>query len=254
MHHTLEPTSDERLFRIVDAYGDWTHYLYRADKGEVVVPSVNHVLNVGLNKGVGFTIWLSQKTQEEQREILSEATNRGTRVHHALHDLMMGKEIEYGVTKYPNDKGEETTLTYDEWVKYILPFVQWHKDHKPKTTIGLEMSVVNVEGEKYAGTLDWGGTIEYNGERIEVLVDYKTSSAIHNSHPLQVAAYAKGRNVHTAILRLGSRHKSGYEFKVWTPDETEKHYKVFQAVYQQYLYQEGEFKPNFSEFPKKIKL
>lgn len=243
--HNYEPTSDPDIFRVVDWDGDWTHY-WRKSTG-VYVPAVNHVIKNGFNKGIRFMSWLLKVNEEEAKRILESAGDRGSRVHMAIRDLINGVEVKLE-TKYPSDlaRGRFDPLTNEEW-KCIRGFMNWLEDHKPETFLQ-EQTVWSPHWE-YAGTADFIGTIEVTQKRvtnrIPVLIDWKTSSGIYDDHKLQTASYwkayldnppvnvVKGTRLlptHTAVVRVGTNHKVGYEMKLYGPEETMDHFTKFLAV------------------------
>ena len=113
---------------------------------------------------------------------------------------------------------------------------------------GLDLDSIQTEQTvgskkyKYAGTLDLA--CKKNGELW--IIDFKTASGIHTSHERQLAAYKEayqeyfGVKVdHTAILRTGTNHVAGYEFK-----EVERPFESFLNIYQTYLDNNGGKIPN----------
>ena len=110
---------------------------------------------------------------------------------------------------------------------------------------------------KYAGTLDLVCTI--GGKR--VLVDFKTNKGgIYFTNKLQIMAYKQAYEETTGekidecwILRLGTTHKTGYEYK--KIDEVSV--TDFMNVYQVYLRMNGgkiEEPPMVDEYPEILKL
>lgn len=106
------------------------------------------------------------------------------------------------------------------------------------------------DADRFAGTLDFLGEIEAGNlvkvpncfsskaaqdrflekypadKKLLCLIDFKTTSGIYFSHKLQLGAYKLaaeqmfGRPIDVcAVLRLGTRHKAGYEFKLVNGDE-----------------------------------
>lgn len=188
------------------------------------LPSVTTILSA-YPKGEGFARWLaSQGGYEQALQVRDEAGDRGTKVHKAVEALLNGEEY-----NYHKDVEENHLFNLEQW-KMIESFVRWYEDQKPES-IWVEKTVYSKE-HKYAGTADYLCKI---GEEI-VLVDFKTSSKVYPSHRLQVQAYARalsdsGERVdNIAILRLGSRHKAGYEFVSEPVSESE--FNIFLATYE----------------------
>jgi len=268
--YNYEATSDPFLFRFCDRNGDWDYYWHKGLN--TFLPAVNHVLDVGFNKGKRFAEYLLSVSKEEAKKKLERAGEEGSRVHQAISDLIKGIKIT-AETKYLNElTGRQEVLNPDEWDE-LLAFQQWVEDYKPRT-IENEISIHTL---LYAGTYDWLGSIEITEKkkvkRVKVLIDWKTSAAIYGDYALQVAAYqhavsdtTNGSNssprgnqvarkgIYTAILRLGSRHKSGYEFKLWTPQETQANYLKFLSARELFDYMEPKFEPKIEEIPLEIKV
>ena len=153
-------------------------------------------------KGEGFARWLGAAASFEDAErIKNEAAARGTKVHQACAELVAGKKL--SIADYSSS----------EW-QMIKSFVAWNEEAQPQF-LASELFVVSKEIE-VAGTLDLLCLID--GKK--GVVDIKISSAIYASHFLQISFYAKAYceqtkdagEVETAILRLGSKHRCGYEY------------------------------------------
>jgi len=246
-----QETNNPDLVRNCDWEGDWTHYK-QISTGKYL-PAVNYILGKAFNKGDGFYRYLLNSTREEADRKLKFAGNKGSRVHQAISDLVKGHKITLG-TKYNDElSGISSPLTFVEW-RTVLAFISWAEEYKPKT-IWNEHSVCN---EKYAGTLDWFGEIEYEGKKILCVIDFKTSSAIWGDYPLQLAAYwgtIKDKTISTAVLRIGTRHKKGYEFVVYGPAETKKNYLDFLSVYSLYQRENEPFDPkDIKEMPDELSI
>ena len=249
--HFEKETDNPDLVRVMDWELDWTHYK-QISTGKYL-PAVNHILGCAYNKGEGFYRYLLNSNREEAEKKLKFAGNRGSRVHQAISDLIRGFKIGLG-TKFIDEVSNTTApLNYDEW-RAVLAFTRWAEEYKPKT-IWNEHSVCNG---KFAGTLDWFGKIEYEGKEVLCVVDFKTSSAIWGDYPLQLAAYRAtitGKDIYTAILRIGTRHKKGYEFVVYDPKETRKNYADFLSVLSLYEREHESFDPSkIVEMPDELSI
>lgn len=267
--HTLVETSDKNIFRLANRKGDWK--MYYDDRSKTYMWAVSHILDVGYNKGLGFVIWLLSKTAEEAKQILEDTGNRGTRVHMAVANLVMGNSIKLLDDVYIDRvTGHGKKLTDEEW-NFLQSFVQFVEDYKP-ISISLEQTIGSTK-LGWAGTYDWVCTLEltdkigigknakFKKRRVRVLVDFKTSSAIHDAYNMQLAAYwlilkerKQTSGLHTAVLRLGTKHKCGYEFKLWTPKQTVYHAKVFKAIKVIHEFKEGLPEPTIKEFPAEISV
>ena len=93
----------------------------------------------------------------------------------------------------------------------MVGFVNWFNEYKPVfEPTAIEQTVASEMG--YAGTLDLFCKIDDE----PVIVDFKTSTSVHDSHKLQLTAYQQavyemlGVKAARMIVHLHSRVKSGY--------------------------------------------
>ena len=243
--YELQPTDDPELFRVVDWEGDWQYY-YHAKLKEYL-PAVNFILGLGFPKGTGLMEWLKKMTKEEADRALKFAGERGSKIHAAIRDLIDGQTVSLD-NKYPNDEGTYATITADEWA-CLRAFQNFVNDFSP-SKIMREHTVCHP-GDKYAGTTDFFGTIKlHKGQKVSlndmgattlkddleimVVLDWKTGGGIYDDYKLQVAAYAaclstaaNHGKLYTGIVRLGTRHNSGYELKLWDVEKTKYHLSCF---------------------------
>jgi len=267
--HSYVETADPNLFRLVDRKGDWSMYYLKEE--DVHLWAVNRILDSGYNKGIGFVRWLLSKSPEEAQTILEEAGNKGTRIHAALADLVHGHAVKLASSVYSDGKSShKSNLTDEEW-HYLRSFVNFVEDYKP-ISFSLEQSVASSK-LGWAGTYDWICTLEVEykvgtgkkavvkKKRIKVLLDFKSSNAIHDSYNLQLAAYwlvlkerKQANGLHTGVLRVGTKHRRGYELKLWSPQQTAYHGKIMKAVNEIHLYKEGKPEPRITEFPSELKV
>lgn len=207
-------------------------------------PSVTTILKA-YPKGVGFERYLAnQESYESSREILKAAGSRGTNVHEATELLEAGQMLHRG------------NYTDEEW-KMLIGFIQFHKDMNPEI-IHTEISIVS-------DTLQTAGTIDriYKIDGEYVLLDIKTSKAVHKNYWLQTAAYWNMfvnlpgdyvKPVKTAILRLAPGKKSGYEYTTHDIADINEDFQAFQAVYGVWKYDNPNAKPKFDTLPDTIDL
>lgn len=219
------------------------------------LPSVSWIAGC-YPKGVAFYKWLANTGWDESQQIKESAGGRGTKVHHAIHDLIKGEKILY-TDKFDNGSGIEEELTVDEW-KTLLSFAAWVKDAKPKF-IATEKTIVS---EKYgfAGTID--AVVEIDGVRY--IVDWKTSKSIWTEYELQISAYRrawvdalgeKDRKEYTgeyrsAILQVGyEKNRKGYK---WT--EVPDRFELFQHAQAIWRNENPDTKPKQIELPTSLDL
>jgi len=179
--------------------------------------------------------WISDNGFNESRRIRNEAGERGTRIHTACDNLEDGAEL------------VADAFSLEEWLK-INSFVSWYKEYQPKLIVK-EFPVFSLKG-KYAGRLD--RIYEIEGETI--ILDFKSSSSIHEHFPLQFASYAKAIEENTdlkvdktACLQLGASNKNGYRYVIY-PDWKD-HYHVFENVRAVWQYSYFDSKKNPKEPP-----
>ena len=169
----------------------------------VYVPSVTWIAGF-YPAGIGFYKWLATKGWDEAEALKIQAGEKGSKVHLAIADIFLGKEVRID-SKYPNKDGILEELTVEE-IECIQSFLDWQKEN-PGEVIAFE-TVLFSDQYNYAGTAD---LIYKIGEEYR-LIDLKTSQNIWPSHEIQVSAYREciinGENGFqklppTADLKLG---------------------------------------------------
>jgi hypothetical protein len=229
--------------------------------GEEYLPSVTTILG-SLAKGAGFTQYLLNTTAEESKETLNSASLSGSKIHNAISKLLAGDRVLLEELIYVDDEGtEHRGLTIEESNK-LATFVRWWYEYRPKV-LSFE-KIVYSQSKKYAGTLDFIGKIKEGkldkksktpDNELMFVIDWKSNkSGIYDSNELQVAAYAQAETEMTgkkidriAILRLGTRHKIGYEFRVL--ESIYEPYKAFLGVMEAWKYQNPNFGPRIIDVP-----
>ena len=274
---TFDKTSDKNLQRFVDRSGNWTHYWLVKEKR--FVPAVNHILGLGFNKGPRFQEYLLSVTKEEAKEILEIAGEEGTRTHKAIRDLLDGLKVTMD-TKYPNELagGRQEALNDDEWDN-LVAFRDWCEKYQPEL-ISNDFAVYSIKAHdmEFAGSPDALLVITVPsgdkvfpkavwGKKVLFLPDWKSSSAIHLEYKVQLAAYfhaIKERNkfgkffkeysdrIFTGIVRLGTKHKAGYEMEIWNESETESNFWLFISAYNIFRQHRPDFKPEVEQIPTQL--
>ena len=209
-----------------------------------VFPSATTILNA-YPQSAHLTKWIAEQGWNEAQEIKSAAGVRGTRVHTGIEALLGGALL------------RKPDFSLDEFFR-LTTFVRWYEAYKPEI-IALEMPVFSKKGG-YAGRLDCIARV--NGQ--VMILDWKTSSSIHENFPLQFAAYATAieeatdiKIEATAAIQMGAKKKDGYRFVLF-PDWHD-HYKVFQhvrAVWQYDVFdsKKGPKEPPVLELPAELQL
>ena len=164
----------------------------------------------------------------KHKDYIKERDNKaafGTSVHETVAALL---------TNTPVDKSISNSLTmsylgdYADAIKYFERFMMTEMIHSEDTKYSEETIVSEKLG--YAGTIDWLGT--YKNKTF--LFDFKTSSAMHESMKLQLAAYRKLLKEERDITIDGSAivfiSKKGVTIKEVTLDELDKAYTKFEGM------------------------
>lgn len=194
-------------------------------------------------KGEGLNRWMGgQASYEAAQEAMHKAGDRGTKVHQAIQDLIAGQSLMY--QDFPED----------QWAM-ISSFVQWCKDFNPKF-LANEQLVYSKE-YSYAGTFD--SLVEIGNQKY--IVDFKTSGALYPSYNCQVAAYIQAylemnkdfkETLVPALLRLGTKHRKGYEFV--TKPTWEDDFQTFIAVKHIFEAENPDLKPKIKTINKTLAL
>lgn len=212
---------------------DTSHYYYFNDD---YYPSVTSILDEAAPVGYGLRNFWRNNTKEESDAILETARGIGSRVHDSIEQLLLGAEID--MTLF-SEREKKCVVSFVDWFRYYQP-----RDIQPEQPIASSIY-------KYAGTLDLVATIDIDGKPTRVIVDFKTSSAIHFNYEMQVGAYKQaykesyGVDIERCfILRIGTTHKGksakegamketgeAWEFKETNPNA----FEIFKNVYQTYL-------------------
>lgn len=199
------------------------------------VPSVTWIASF-YPKGIPFYKWLADKGWDESEAIKNAAGNRGSKVHLAIADILLGKEVRID-SKYPSkDSGQLEELTLEE-IECIQSYINWYKELTEDNDVEPIAFEVPVFSDKYnyAGTVDFIVKLT-NKKTSEIsywLIDFKTGQYIWTEYTLQCSAYREtiinGENgypklpptadLKLAILQLGYRmNKKGYKFTELEPD------------------------------------
>jgi hypothetical protein len=174
--------------------------------------------------------WIAEKGLTEAEAIKHAAGNRGTKVHLAVADIMLGKEVRID-SMYPNrDKGVDEELTTEE-IDCIQSYITWKEEtevHSDIEVIAFEVAVFS-DIHNYAGTVDFICKITNRATKEEVywLIDFKTSQSVTTEARMQVSAYREtimngengyqklppGVDLKLGILQLGYKmNKKRFKF------------------------------------------
>lgn len=230
---------------------------YTTDNGESV-PSVTTILQA-YPKDAHFYTWLKQ-VGESADDIRDEAGRRGSIVHNLTERYDAGEEI-----SLINDFG---TLDFklSEWAMFER-YIDF-RNHHDIDIIHSEFNLID-RGLGYAGTID--RVITINGRN--VLVDIKTSNAVHEFYWLQLAAYYKLLSQHyqsyncvddVAILWLNAKTRTygkgdaiqgpGWQLIFRDQDQRRKDFDLFNATHMLWSHQNDNIKPKSFTYQIKHKL
>lgn len=219
----------------------------------IYLPAVTWILN-SYPKGIGFYKWLASEGWNEAQAIKDTAGDRGSKVHNAIQDLLKGRQVKKEDRYWSELNSAFELLTIEEW-KALLTFQKFWEDKKPKL-IATER-VCYSDKFKYAGTID--AIIILDGQ--VTIADWKTSSKIYPTYPMQVAAYLNAESEtgefkakQTAIVRLNTLHKSRYELKTFGMDEIAEHFNQFRDVKGVWSVKNKDKAPDLVELPGQIKI
>jgi hypothetical protein len=226
-------------FEIIRKEVDDSHYYFIDNE---FYPAVTAILDEAAPVPWALKDWFKRMTPDEINGKQKESLEFGSKIHDAIEKLLNGFELNL-LRDYPSTREK----------KHIVAFAQWYLNFKPKV-IATENTVASKK-YKYAGTLDLLCQV---GDTYWI-VDFKTSAGVYESYHWQLAAYRQavletyGIAVEkSAILRTGTKHKSGYEFV-----EGARPFDEFKKIYDIYIsLHNGEIPkpPMIDVYPETLKL
>lgn len=246
--YKLSITPDKDLSRVMDRKGDWNFYFHSPTKR--YLPAVNFILDRGFAKGPALIQWMKNNSADEIERKLKVAGDRGDAIHQFISKIFSGEAKDRLCQILAEDNKTSRVLTDDEW-DAILAFQEFWNNHKP-ILLAYEKPIYDLK-IGYAGTMDaiikltkqcdfktckcknflnqWG------------LFDWKSGSGIYPSYGPQIAAYGASQSIkaylgkvgkvklgYSAILRIGTNHKQGYEFVPYDKKESNLNWKKFLAA------------------------
>lgn len=231
------------LVQITTSDSRW-YLIEQENKPERFMPSVTWITSTGIPKGKGYEKWLADKGIDEAEAIKIAAGDKGSKVHKAISEILLGKVVKFN-DKYAGSEGNEpeelTAIEYEA----IMSFANWLNKTQPEM-IDIDYTLVN-EQEGYAGTIDM--KLKIDGEIW--IVDVKTSKDVYLSHKAQVSAYmaTDPECQKIAILQVGyARNKDKYKFT-----EIEPCYPVFLAAKEIWAVENKNVQPQQKDFPLELK-
>lgn len=221
---------------------------YQHASGEFF-PSVTTILDA-YPKSAAFFEWL-KKNGEDSDEIRDEAGRKGSNVHQLCEDYDSGFECnilnEFGAAKYKQI----------EWAMFER-YVEFRTRYNYELVANELHYISPAMG--FAGTLD--RVFRVDGKLM--LIDIKTSNALHNHFWLQMAAYKQmWDEVNTekiesiGVLWLNAKTRTdgkkgdiqGTGWQLKSPEKSMEHYwSLFQSVYATWKEENGSMKPKNSSY------
>lgn len=180
------------VIRIEDEFG----HSYEIN-GEPVA-GVTTLLSMGMPADQGLLEYFKRTGKEEQEDILIDAQERGSNVHHAIEALLKGDSVPSANLYRKREK------------MGVAAFVDFFTTTKPTDCVSEQVVAYMDEQIRCAGTLDFIGT--FNGKRI--LIDWKTSATHSRKNEVQVETYKRcveqssdERIDACYVLYVGTTHK-----------------------------------------------
>jgi hypothetical protein len=246
MPKTMKTTTTMKIQtkKIDDARGimqiTTTDERWYTDKNGVFVPSVTWIAGF-YPKGVQFYKWLADKGWDEAEAIKHAAGDKGSKVHKAIEDILLGNEVRID-SKYPNPSTEKLEELTPQEYECVMSFVDWLKAINPKV-LSTEYVVWNTE-YGYAGTVDMKLKV---GDEVWI-VDVKTSPNIWPEYELQVSAYrhADSEVQKTGILQVGYTRNKFQKYKF---TEIEDRFDLFLSARKIWAYETEGQQPSQKDYP-----
>jgi hypothetical protein len=254
--YELRSTSDPNLFRVVDRRGEWEHY-FHAPSGRYL-RGVTAILHRAWGKPQLLS-WAKHQLPGVVEQKLHYGGEKGDAVHQFVAQVLAGEDCCRSLQVMSEDRFTKRELTHEEW-DCIVGFANFWRMHEPKL-IAHERSVANVRFG-YAGSLDvilrltkecgLGPKRGCDCERVigrMILPDWKSGGGIWPDMFAQVSAYAHAdlgeiigdRQLQgTGIVRIGTKHKNGFEAKFRNVSQMRTDFKRFKAAI---AIDDAEYKP-----------
>jgi hypothetical protein len=170
---------------------------YQSSATKAFLPSVTEILSV-YPKGFAYELWLKQ-TGLNSSQIMKDAGKIGSDVHSLIDEyskLPKGFSIGY------LSENQVEKYNFEVW-QLFCKAMEFFEKFKPE--------IIVHEFSFASDILGYGGTIDMvcNIDNEIWLIDYKSGNYIHDSHYLQISAYARAWNVlnpNYEIQRAGLLH------------------------------------------------
>lgn len=281
MKNAREAAQQTQEVKQVTWFDDRFYKITLMDGSAEYIPSVTTKLNV-VSKPF-LARWRGDIGNREADIRVSEAQEKGNRIHNAFSVYLLGGAVHYvsafdgGITssQLPLEFSEAklSILREQEEMFAVWKLDRWMKATKP-AILASELIVFSL-ATKDAGTVDAvleipAGEYEVNGSKKltipkgRYIVDLKTGNAVDDDAFLQTAAYAKcyeamglGVIEGTIILHTGSKVRSGIEglaTLLRTTDDLKTDYDDYRKISSIWERKNARIKPEIFEFPSIIKM
>jgi hypothetical protein len=148
---------------------------------EMVLSAVRRILSDPEVKRENFMLSLESAVGREKAHSkeLAKAATIGSECHELI-EWHLRRELKQEVGPEPkiSEKALWAFMVYEDWRKGA------------NLSVSLVEQVVYSKRYGYAGTLDLGGQIDHENQRLFIVGDFKTGKAVYKEAHLQVAAYA----------------------------------------------------------------
>lgn len=197
---------------------------------EMVYAAVRQLISDSDVKRGNFMLSLESAVGREKAHSkeLAKAATIGSEAHELI-EWTLRKELKQVV-------GTEPKISE----KALWAFMAWEDWRKASNlSVSLVEQVVYSKRYGYAGTLDFAGQVDHEGQRLTVVSDNKTGRAIYKEAHLQVAAYGHAlvEMGHADVMPAGCivrlpkvEDDPAFEVLVIPPEDMKANHKVFLSV------------------------
>lgn len=197
---------------------------------EMVYAAIRQLITDSDVKRGNFMLSLESAVGREKAHSkeLAKAATIGSEAH-ALIEWNLRRDLKQAVGTEPkiSEKALWAFMAWEDWKKAA------------NLSVNLVEQVVFSKRYGYAGTLDFAGQIDHEGQRLTVVSDNKTGRAIYKEAHLQVAAYGHAlvEMGHADVMPAGCivrlpkvADDPEFEVLVISPEDMKTNHKVFLSV------------------------
>lgn len=197
---------------------------------EMIYSAIRGLIHDADVKRANFMLSLEAAVGREKAHVkeLSKAATIGSEAHARI-EWLLRRELKQAVGTEPacGEKALWASMAWEDWQK------------ASNFSVNLTEEVVYSKRYGYAGTLDFAGQIDHEGQRIHVVSDIKTGRAVYKEAHLQIAAYGHAlvEMGHADVMPAGCivrlpkvEDDPAFEVVVISPEQMKINHKVFLAV------------------------